>query len=169
MLAMEQRPDISQLTDSEKNQMIELLWEQCQLLRERIPQLEARIKELESRLSKNSQNSSKPPSSDGLNKPNSKSRRKKSQKKAGGQKGHPGHRLNPVATPDHIVEYSVNHCDHCGENLTGEKARYERRQVFDVPILRIEVTEHRAQRKICVCCGHKNGAKFPSEVNQLTQ
>ena len=61
--------------------------------------LEQRVKELEDQLSKNSQNSSKPPSSDSPFKPSPKSLRKKSGRKPGGQKGHKGHTLKMVEKP----------------------------------------------------------------------
>src|SRR3990167_6531824 len=61
----------------------------------RIQQLETRVHELEIRLSKNSSNSSKPPSSDGLKK-KPKSQREKSGKKPGGQQGHVGKNLTPI-------------------------------------------------------------------------
>jgi transposase len=166
---MDELPDLSKLTESEKDRLLSLLWEQCRVLRSQIPKLEAQIKELKGRLSKNSQNSSKPPSSDNGNRPNPKSRREESGKKAGGQKGHAGHRLNPTDTPDHIVEYSVTHCEHCGENLEKILGENDWRQVFDIPPLRIEVTEHRVQRKICTCCGHETQANFPKGISQLTQ
>jgi transposase len=166
---MDELPDLSKLTDAEKDQLLSLLWEQCRLLRAQIPQLETQIKGLKDRLSKNSQNSSKPPSSDHGSRPNPKSRRKNSGKKAGGQKGHVGHRLNPTDTPDYIVEYSVNHCEHCGENLEKVAGEYDRRQVFDIPILRVEVTEHRVQRKMCACCGYETQGDLPKSINQLTQ
>ena len=68
----------------------------------RIAELEERVKVLESRLNQNSRNSSKPPSTDFLlnDKPNPKSRRKKSGKKPGGQEGHPGTTLEIVNNPD---------------------------------------------------------------------
>ena len=62
-------------------------------LTEKLAKAEARIAELEEQLHKNSHNSSKPPSSDGYEKPAPKSLRKKSGKKAGGQKGHKGHHM----------------------------------------------------------------------------
>jgi hypothetical protein len=67
-----------------------------------IAELEERVKVLESRLNQNSRNSSKPPSTDFLfkEKPNPKSRRKKSGKKPGGQEGHPGSTLDMVNDPD---------------------------------------------------------------------
>ncbi len=68
----------------------------------RIAELEERVRILESRLNQNSRNSSKPPSTDFFvkEKPNPKSRRKKSGKKPGGQEGHPGTTLEMVNDPD---------------------------------------------------------------------
>lgn len=70
--------------------------------------LEARVQALEDQIAKNSQNSSKPPSSDGLNKPAPKSRREPSGKPSGGQKGHVGYRLEPVEKPDRIQSPSYH-------------------------------------------------------------
>ena len=72
-----------------------------QKLEERIAQPEARIAELEARLSQNSQNSSRPPSTDTFIKP--KSQRKKGERAVGGQKGHTGHTLEMVDNPEKTV------------------------------------------------------------------
>ena len=79
---------------------------------------DARIKELENQLSKNSTNSSKPPSSDApYKKPEPKSLREKTGKKAGGQKGHKGENLKMSETIDHKVVYEVKICECCGVDL----------------------------------------------------
>jgi len=82
--------------------------------------MEARIKELEDQLSKNSRNSSKPPSSDGYKKPSPKSLRKKTNRKIGGQKGHSGHNLKITKTPDHTIVHQVNCCQSCQKDLSGQ-------------------------------------------------
>jgi transposase len=64
-----------------------------------------RIAELEARLGQSSKNSSKPPSSDGLAKPAPKSLRKRNGRKPGGQDGHPGSTLAPVAVPDEVIAH----------------------------------------------------------------
>jgi hypothetical protein len=71
-------------------------------LESQIKELSERLQALEARLNQNSRNSSKPPSTDFFvkEKPNPKSRRKKSDKKPGGQKGHPGTTLDMVNNPD---------------------------------------------------------------------
>ncbi len=134
-----------------------------------IASLTARLDELEDRLAKNSRNSSKPPSSDGISKPKPKSLRRKSGKKPGGQKGHPGTTLSSVENPEHVVLHGLEECEGCGRSLsweTSEASGYERRQVVDVPVLlALEVTEHRAQRKRCFGCGTTTTAPFPVEVS----
>lgn len=67
------------------------------------------------------------------------------------------------------MEYSVDHYERCGENLEGITGEYDRRQVFDIPILQVEVTEHRAQRKICAYCGHETQGNLPKNMSQRTQ
>jgi transposase len=132
--------------------------------------LEARIQALEDQLAKNSRNSSKPPSSDGLKKPKPKSRRERSGKPSGGQQGHVGYRLEPVEKPQHTEVHPVLECQHCHTDLGGVPAsKVEKRQVFDLPEVKLEVTEHQAEVKTCPVCGETNRAAFPEGVTQPTQ
>jgi len=130
----------------------------------RILKLEERVRDLENRLSKNSSNSSKPPSSDGLG-GKTKSLRDPTGKKPGGQPGHEGKTLHQVAEPDHVVVHSPHNCENCNVSLTGSGVvGLEKRQVFDLPTPQIEVTEHQAETKVCSCCGHRTKATFPESV-----
>jgi transposase len=138
---------------------------------EQLALLALRLKELEDRLGKDSHNSNKPPSSDGLRKkPAPQSLRQKTGRNPGGQKGHPGHHLAFAATPDQIIEHAPTQCACCGldlETICGQEG--ERRQVLDLPPLSLQVTEHRSLCKVCPACGHSNAAPFPEEVAQPVQ
>ena len=110
----------------------------------------SRIKELEDQLSKNSGNSSKPPSTDGFSKPSPKSTRKSSGRKVGGQKGHKGTTLKMVAHPDATKRHEVNWCESCHLDLSTQPAdRIDRRQVYDIPRMKMLVTEHQSEVKQC--------------------
>src|SRR5258705_6337271 len=115
--------------------------------------LQARVQELEGRLAKDSRNSSKPPSSDGLvRKP--KSLRQRSGKPPGGQLGHRGRHLRLVASPDHVVMHRPATCRACQEPLPVEAWTWiERRQVHELPPLRLQVTEHRLAHVRCPARG----------------
>jgi len=132
--------------------------------------LAERIQKLEDQLAKNSRNSGKPPSSDGYDQPAPRSLRKRRRRKSGGQVGHPGETLKAVARPDHVKVHRVLACAHCGHSLKRRKALdHEKRQVFDLPQVHIEVTEHRAEIKGCPCCYQETRASFPSGVSQAVQ
>lgn len=124
------------------------------------------LKELQAQLARNSQNSSKPPSSDGYGKPKrTESLRKPGQKPNGGQSGHEGPTLKRSEHPEHLEIYPVVACAACGTTLQWVAATaYEERQVFDIPAIRIEVTAHRAEIKICPGCGAENRGLFPNGV-----
>jgi transposase len=136
-----------------------------------IQKLEARIQALEDRLDKDSHNSSKPPSSDGLKKPVKSRKRHPSSKKVGGQTGHVGVRLEPVEKPEHVTVHPVKRCHACTGSLEGiAPKRFIKRQVFDLPAeIKLEVTEHQAEVKSCPECGTETVAEFPSSVTQPTQ
>lgn len=127
----------------------------------------SRIDELERRLGLNSQTSSKPPSSDGLQKPAPKSLRV-CMKAFGGQKGHKGKTLNQVEHPDQVIKVPVTHCRVCNKSLDSQSNEsLINRQVFEVEVKRT-VTEYQAEVKTCTC-GQRNVADFPPQVTASAQ
>jgi len=158
---MSRWPDISKLTEEQKDKLLLKCFDA-------IDRLEERVKKLEDQIAKDSNNSSKPPSSD--NAPRTKSQRKPSGKKPGGQKGHKGQSLEMTSTPDHREIHEVNMCDNCEASLEQEIAHsHERRQVFDLPKLSIEVTEHLIEIKECPHCREDCMGQFPENVTAPVQ
>jgi len=161
---------MSEKTTPPPNLSREDLWAMILELREVIAQQSQRIQELEDQIAKNSGNSGKPPSSDGLKKPKPKSQRQKGKRKSGGQKGHKGHTLEMVQHPDHIMSHVLTTCPHCQTDVSAVSVeRVEKRQVFDLPEVRLEVTEHQGEVKTCPCCGAKAKARFPEGVDHAVQ
>lgn len=140
-------------------------------LQEQVQILQKRIDALEARLAQNSDNSSKPPSSDGYAKPAPKSLRKKSGLSSGGQNGHPGSTLPPAGKPDFIIVHRLKRCPcGCGVSLRRQPVlRHEKRQVFDLPPKMLLVTEHRVEVKLCPNTGREVSSAFPAGVNAPTQ
>lgn len=131
---------------------------------ELIAKLSERLEALEKRLSKDSHNSHLPPSSDRFVR-QPKSLRKKSGKKAGGQPGHQGRTLQWSETPDEVIVHALTSCQHCQSDLQSVPAiTASRRQVVDVPPVRLIVQEHQAECKRCPTCQRLSRAPFPSEV-----
>ena len=129
-----------------------------------------RVSTLEFQSKKNSTNSHKPPSSDGLRKPKTKSLREKTDRKTGGQPGHKGHTLHHVSQPDSVIRHRVTTCDCCGESLENEPVvRVKARQVFDIPPIQLEVTQHETEVKTCASCGTKTESDFPEDVQHHVQ
>jgi len=133
---------------------------------ERIAHLEARVQELEAQQSKNSTNSSKPPSSDGLKKPfRTQSLREKSGRKPGGQPGHEGKTIKFSETPDEVIPVETKkRCD-CGASLDeAQIIDSERRQVVDLPPLKPITIEYRGDIVKCRCCQREHNLEFPATV-----
>jgi transposase len=135
--------------------------------------LRSQVKELKDRLALSSRNSSKPPSTDGLAKPAPKSLRQRSGRRPGGQPGHPGRTLEPVEKPDHVVAHRLGLCP-CGvcqgRSLQNEPVvGCEKRQVFELPLKLLEVTEHQAEIKRCPVSGRLVTAAFPESIEAPAQ
>jgi len=134
--------------------------------------LKQEVADLKRRLGSDSSNSSKPPSSDGLGrKPRiAGSLRGKSGKASGGQPGHKGDTLRAVSDPDQVVHHEAFHCVHCQAKLSSVMITdTEKRQVFDIPVPRLEVTEHQASLYTCAGCHGVTKAAFPEDVRSHVQ
>jgi transposase len=128
------------------------------------------IKKLEGQVNKNSSNSSKPPSSDGLKKgKKTKSLRKKSGKKPSGQKGHEGSCLEKTEEPDHIIPLPVTTCSCCADLKNVPVIAYDSRQVFELPEPKLEIFEYQREIKLCPHCGDLAKGQFPEGVNAPVQ
>jgi transposase len=152
----------------------QLIEKQSALIQEQaatIIRLQLRIAELEKRKKKNSSNSSKPPSSDGLSKPpRTTSLRQKGKNKSGGQLGHKGETLKQTQHPDSIKRHELTACSDCKNPLSSDAiVGIIKRQVFDIPQPKCEVTEHQADVKYCECCHKTVIATFPDDVGAPVQ
>jgi transposase len=136
---------------------------------EQMSRLSEQVKRLRERLAKDSHNSHLPPSSDRFGR-QPKSLRTKSEKKSGGQPGHPGASLPFSSTPDEITQLPVERCEACQQDLHAVAAcGKERRQVVDLPAPRLVVREYQAEQKQCPHCQQITIAAFPAGVQAPIQ
>ncbi len=134
-------------------------------LEARIAELEARIAELERRLGQNSQNSSRPPSSDLPGTPRA-TGEAPSTRKRGAQPGHPRHErpLVPPEQVDHSEAVKPKTCDNCGGSLLGDDPDPLRHQVFEIPEIKPLVFEWQLHALLCPRCGVLTRARLPEGV-----
>ena len=154
--------------------LVQTLTESNAALTETIKDLQETIRELQRQLNQNSQNSSKPPSSDGFNKPKPQSLRQKSGKKSGGQKGHPGSHMTIPHEPDEYSKHLPKKCLSCtrlnecvmnGKVFTCGEKRYEVNAVITT-----RVTEHQSIRVAsCPCTGEALTGEFPEGIRAYVQ
>lgn len=166
------REQILKIYNQGPDAVVQLIFSMQDMINElaaNIEEQEERIKRLEAIINEDSHNSSKPPSTDSPYKKKTKSLRKKGGK-PGGQKGHKGTNLRLTENPDEIVFYYCTGQCACGYDLSKENPiEYERRQVFDIPEIKIHVTEHRGEIKECPDCGKIHNTAFPEGITQKAQ
>ena len=139
-----------------------------------IESLNQTIRELQEQVNKNSKNSSKPPSSDGLKKPpvnKDRSLRGKSGKKQGAQNGHNGVNLSVIADPDDVEHYMHSDCancpyhDSCLEKACVKETRHE----LDA-VVTINVTAHELILvPNCPLHGGDKQGSFPADIKATVQ
>ena len=139
------------------------------VLREQMAVLQSQVADLAGQARKNSRNSSKPPSSDGLAKPAPKSLRGKSGRKPGRPKGQPRATMQLTDHPDKRVRHRPARCGCCGKSLKrAAVTAVERRQVIDIPPVKAVTTEHQMLTLLCGC-GHETKAEAPAGVTAPVQ
>lgn len=170
-------PDMQQRTIECLSEEIARLQSQIARLKEELREtrsdnhrLRRRNTELEALISKDSHNSSRPPSTDPPWAKRTKSLRRPSGRQPGGQVGHQGHTLRLTQKPTRVVRHRPAQCRYCLGSLgEGQSTGTERRQVIDLVPARLRVTEHRAEVVRCPSCGRRTKAEFPEGVRASVQ
>lgn len=158
----------------ERDQIIEELRKEVDELKRIIEMQNDIIRELREQLRKDSSNSSKPPSSDGLKKkPVNKNRslREKNGKKQGGQNGHSGTHLAVLSEPDHVIQHLHADCQNCPKRALCMMASEvkESRHEIDM-IAQVDVTEHELITvPVCPICGEAKTGSFPAHIKATVQ
>ena len=128
-------------------------------------ELKRRLAEFGTLVGKDSHNSSLPPSSDPPSVRRTRSLRRPTGKQVGGQPNHRGSSRALRPDPDHLITHAPAACRGCGASLAAAEAtRVERRQLIEVPPIRLLVIEHRAETRRCASCGSETKAPFPAHV-----
>ena len=129
--------------------------------------LSERLAYIEEQLNQNSQNSSRPPSSDGFGKQDlSKAQKKKKPKKkpSSSSSSPKALQLYPIESCSEVHSHVPEICQHCGEQLSGRDEQPYRHQLVEIPPLSAYVIEHQLHQLECDCCGRKTRASLPEEV-----
>src|SRR4051812_2947445 len=129
-------------------------------LHSEVAALRQQVADLTARLGQNSQNSSKPPSSDGPAFKRSPPR-EPSGRRRGAQPGHESHH-RPLLPPDDEIPCHPTSCRRCGEALTGLDPQPLRHQVLELPPIKPRVTEYQFHRLVCPRCGTSTCADLPA-------
>ena len=137
-----------------------------------IDSLTQKVKRLEIQIakrSKHSSNSHKPPSSDDITKPKSKTKKKKKEGKRsiGGQPGHPKHERPPF--PDEEIhtfyDYTVTRCPRCNGQVEPmdhqEPKGIQQGEILEIPLVK---EEHISYPMWCEECQKIHYGSFPPEV-----
>jgi len=156
--------------EKELTQQVERLTNMVNALVQELAEAKAEIAELKEQLNKNSQNSSKPPSTDGYKKPAPKSLRKPSGKKQGGQTGHKGSNLKVNIAPTDIEPHMPFACAGCPayKECLGQACAAEKRCVIDAAV-DVQVTEHRAMELVCPYSNTRIRGEFPANIKAPVQ
>jgi hypothetical protein len=169
------REELQQQVERQQRE-IENLREQLAERDKQAADAEKQIADLERQLAgrkKNSTNSSKPPSSDGLaGEQRPRGRKHKSKRKPGAQPGHPGHhrRLVPSSEVSAVEVMLPKQCGHCGGSLSQKPGRAttegepRRHQVTEVPPVKAHITEYQFPNVVCGQCGKTTHAPLPEEI-----
>lgn len=134
-----------------------------------IEQLNATIATLLEKKNKNSNNSSKPPSSDGLNKKN-RSLKQSSGKKAGGQEGHKGFSFKVTDHPDLVEKHLPERCSYCPnrEMCQAKAVVVETRYVVDCSVQTV-TTAHECCEVVCPLSQETETGSFPENIRAHMQ
>ena len=161
-LAQIERP----FTEEEWTQTPERVQEFVVSLLDRVERLETTVRELQEKVNRNSQNSSKPPSSDGMEQSPAKESTQEESRKRGGQAGHKKHErgLLPIEEVKEVVEIKPSSCRKCGHALLGEDERPLRHQVTEIPPVEAETTEYQLHRLACPKCRTRTCGQLPEGV-----
>lgn len=141
------------------------LWQENQTLKHQLTRLQVEVSKLGERVNKNSQNSSKPPSSD-MNSKNKYPKKEASGQPKGGQQGHEGkgRKLKPLSRVNKVVVCKPTACVDCGALLMGEDCNAERHQVSELPRIVPEIVEYQKHTLTCLACGTKNHGEWPADM-----
>ena len=151
-----------------RDELLELCQREPEKVVDLIEALTARVTNLERRLNKTSQNSDKPPSSDGLRKPAR--QHSKSKRKPGGQKGRSGTTLKVSEQPDQIIQHGTDYCQACGESLAQVEGQVlARRQEIEIAEKPVQVIEHQRLAQQCPGCGHCHQGQWPAHLTGNVQ